>query len=192
MGLILVTGPAEEPLTVSEAKEQIRLEVPEDDNVVLRCLSAARQTVEKRLGRMLVTQTWDLFLDEFPCDGVIRVEHVSPVQSVSFVKYLSAAGVYTTLDTTAYTLSTNRYPATLTPAYGTSWPSPIRDVDAVQVRLVLGYGAGRSVPEDMRHAVAMVFAHFYAHRESVVTGTISSEIADGADALIDSARLWTP
>src|ERR1017187_7840771 len=69
MSLILVTGPAVEPLTAAEAKARLNIGDEISDDVMKSLISASRNMIDGRdgwLGRALVTQTWDLVLDRFP------------------------------------------------------------------------------------------------------------------------------
>ena len=43
------------------------------------------------MGRALLTQTWDMYLDEFPCAGEIIIP-LSPLQSVTSVSYVDQHG----------------------------------------------------------------------------------------------------
>jgi uncharacterized phiE125 gp8 family phage protein len=56
-----------------------------------------------------------------------------------------------------------------------------------------GYGEdGRSVPNQIRHAMLMLVAHWYGTaRESVLIGSISKEIEFGVKSLLDSCRWGT-
>ena len=76
-GLVLVTGPAEEPISLDEAKLYLRigLEQATEDDLLNVLIAAARSRAEERQGRAYLTQTWDLFLDAFP----IQSEQFIPV-----------------------------------------------------------------------------------------------------------------
>lgn len=191
MPAVLVTAPVEEPVTVPEAKEHLRLETSADDNLVLARLTAARQTIERRLGEFLVTQTWDVYLDEFPADGVIRLP-VGPVASITHVKYEDADGDLQTVTSTDYRLDAVSIPARLTPAYGVAWPSPASVTNAVVVRVVVGYGTANAVPEDLKAAILMLLGHWYENREAVVTGTIATQVPESVEAILNTRRVFLP
>ena len=64
--LRLVTAPAQEPVTLAEAKERLRITGDSFDADLHSLLRAARQEIDGSsgwLGRALITQTWDLVLD---------------------------------------------------------------------------------------------------------------------------------
>jgi hypothetical protein len=69
MSLILVTGPAVEPLTAAEAKARLNIGNEVSDDVIKALITASRQMIDGKdgwLGRAINTQTWDLVLDRFP------------------------------------------------------------------------------------------------------------------------------
>ena len=66
MGLRQTTPPAVEPLSLIEAKAHLRLDIPDDDALILGLISAARYAAENLCRRVMVTQSWELTLDGFP------------------------------------------------------------------------------------------------------------------------------
>lgn len=152
MPLILISGPAGEPVTPAEVKASARIDGSEFDSEIALLIAAVRQNAEHRLGRRLITQTVELVLDAFP-DAEIDLR-LPDVQSIVSVKYLDAAGVEQTLASTAYSLvdqGAEVSPTWLLPAYGTSWPDTIAAANVVRVRFTVGYGdAAASVPSAIR------------------------------------------
>lgn len=58
-----------EPVTLPEAKQHARIELPDDDALVASLIRAARRYCETALKSALMTQTWTLMLDGFPAAG---------------------------------------------------------------------------------------------------------------------------
>jgi hypothetical protein len=69
--------------------------------------------------------------------------------------------------------------------FAQSWP-PMQDRSLVTVVAVVGYGAAGTQPVEAIHAIKLIVADMYAHRETAVTGTISSsiQVAATVDALL--------
>ena len=65
-GLTLVTAPASEPVSLTEAKAHLRLDSADDDSLITALIRSARETAEAHMRRALVSQTWRLSLDRFP------------------------------------------------------------------------------------------------------------------------------
>jgi hypothetical protein len=64
------TAPADEPVSLTEAKSQLNLETAEDDDLLALLIAAAREHAEAYCNRGLVTQTVELKLSAFPGQGV--------------------------------------------------------------------------------------------------------------------------
>jgi hypothetical protein len=65
----LTEEPADEPVSVEEAKAQITLETSEDQALLELMISAARRHVESHCNRGIVQQKWEAVLDAFPHYG---------------------------------------------------------------------------------------------------------------------------
>ncbi len=192
----LVTAPESEPVSPTEAKAHLRVDISDDDLYIGTLITAARQRAETITNRSLVTQTWRAWGDGFPAEtdprGFLSIPLSNgPVITVTSVKYTDAAGVLQTLAGTEYTLDNkiaDRVP-TVRPAYGRSWPSTLDDGDSVQVEYQAGYGAAGAVPAPIKAAILQYVGHWYQNREVVITGTIVSETPLAGDTLLWPYRL---
>lgn len=204
MSLTLITGPTEEPVSVSEAKAFIRQDADVDDSLIEMLIRAARQHIDGRdgwLGRALVTQTWDLSLDRFPFlidpiglpmlyDSITPaiVLPLPPLASITSVKYIDPNGATQTLATNAYVVDTASQPGRLAPVFGTTWPSTQLVLNAVTIRFVAGYGAASDVPEGLKLGIEALVAHWYENREAV--GPSLVPLPMHVDALLAPFRIW--
>jgi len=180
MSRTLTTPPTAEPITLAEAKAHLRVDITDDDTLITALIVAAREYAEGVTRRPLVTQTWDLFLDQFSDE----IDLAPNLQSVEHLKYIDGDGNKQTLDSGEYDLDIVRQPGQLLLGYGKGWPS-IRSVrNAVEIRYVAGYGEAADVPQEIKQAMLMHIGHLYRHRESVVIGTISSEVPTATDSLL--------
>lgn len=66
MALQLRAGPAQEPVSLEEAKYFMRLGGTEDDVLVSTLITAARIHIETTIGKVLITESWSYFLDKWP------------------------------------------------------------------------------------------------------------------------------
>lgn len=160
MPLILISGPAEEPVTAAEVKASARIDGSEFDGEIALLIAAVRQNAEHRLGRRLITQTVELVLDAFPA---AEIDLCMPgVQSVTSVKYLDATGTEQTMAGSAYSLVDQGAEISntwLLPASGTNWPGTLAAANAVRVRFVAGYGsAAADVPAAIRQWIIALCA----------------------------------
>jgi uncharacterized phiE125 gp8 family phage protein len=141
MPLKLVTGPAREPIHLAEAKLHLKVEHNADDSLILASIQAARGYAEGFTARQLVTATYDLMLDCFPCSSWICPIEVPrpPLQSVISIIYIDTTGITQTLDPTRYIVDTNSEPGRIMLAYGQSWPPTRVIMNAVTIRFMAGH-----------------------------------------------------
>lgn len=191
MPLSLVTPPAVEPVTLTEAKAHLRRDDTADDTLIATLITAARQNLDGRdgwLGRALVTQTWDLTIDgAFPDEIAVPLP---PLQSVTSVTYVDTDGATQTLATDQYRVLTDRAPAMIVPAHGVTWPSTRDQKAAVTVRFVAGYGDADDVPAPIKAAMLLHIGTMYRDRESVNIGNIVNDLPTYA-ALLAPYRVWS-
>jgi uncharacterized phiE125 gp8 family phage protein len=159
--LKLSTPPAEEPVSLQEARSHLRLESGEDEYLA-GLIIAARRYCETFQSRAYVTQTWDLCLDAFP-PSRIKIP-VPPLQSVTFIKYKDSDGVFQTLDPSTYLVDAFGEPGLICLAYGKSWPATYPEKNSVQIRFVAGYGTAADVLQEIKQAILMKVADLYEHR----------------------------
>lgn len=176
MGLVLITPPVEPVVSLEEAKAHLRVDTAEEDALIEAYIKAATEHVEKATGRALITQTWQYTQDYFPPPGAfMRLPRV-PVQSVTFLKYLDASGVLTTLAATEYLVDLTPYFAEILLGYQKTWPTIRGQRAAIVVEFVAGYGnEPSSVPAPLKAAVLLLLGDLYMSREANIIGTIIQE-----------------
>lgn len=185
-GLDLITAAASEPLTTAAAKAHARIDTSADDAEVDIYVAAARRACESFLKKALIATVYDKRLDwYFPAEIVLPLGPVldgSP-PGVSSVTYIDDAGVSQTLSASDYQVSYGET-CRIRPAYGLTWPSTRPVYDAVTVRFTAGGADAAAIDPVILQAVKMTFADFYDQRESLIVGTIASEIPQSAAMLM--------
>ena len=169
---VLVTPPAETPITVGELKEHVRQTGNEEDAVFEGFIQAATAYLDGYsgiLGRCLVTQTWTQAFDAFPAGNTIRLPF--PDVSAVTVTYRDANNASQTLSAAAYSLTTDEGGSVIVLGSDQSWPDTYARPDAVTVSMTAGYGDAADVPAILRHAVKTLAAAMYEGREGQSTGT---------------------
>ena len=181
MPLQLVTPPAEEPVSLIEAKAHLRVDFSDDDLLITSLISAARQAAETLTGRQIVTARWKLILDCFPGPSLMGVPaglpfslpgHAvmlpkCPVQSVFAIQYLDMSSSTQTMPSTDYTVDVVCEPARITPVFGKIWPICLPQIGAVSITFDAGFGAATAVPEGLKSWIKLRVGSLYAHREEV-------------------------
>lgn len=212
---VLVTPPAQEPVTLADVKAWARVATSADDALLTAILTAARLHVEQIAGLALLTQTWDYWLDMFPYGGLSPLRWTygspyaasvprwtyafpsgeialpyAPLQTVSFVKYVDDTGATATLDPSLYQVDATRLPGRIVPAYGQTWPVARSQPNAVQVEYVAGYGAASTnVPEPLKQAIKVLAATMYEQREATVEAVLQ-DVPLVFLQLVNAYRVW--
>lgn len=187
----LVTAPAAEPLTVSEAKVHLRVDHTSDDSYIESLIQAARVACESYQNRAYITQTRKVYLDDFPCNCRYIELPFAPLQSVSSITYYDVDGNLQTWSSSLYQVDTKAQPGVIMPVFGEDFPETREEkLNAVTITYVCGYGAsGSSVPESIRHAMRLMIGDFYNHREDTVIGNIVNSMPRGVEALLMDERI---
>lgn len=152
------------PITLTEAKKHLRVDHANDDDYIGSLMLAVTSLCEKLQRRVYVSRQLTYYLDEFADE--IRPPY-SPLASVASIKYIDTDGVLQTLANTVYAVDTWHEPGRITLAYGQTWPSIRPVANAVLVTYNAGWADQQSVPDDYKHLVKLLLAHYYENRESV-------------------------
>lgn len=165
MGLQVVTPAASEPITLTEAKAQLRIEFSDDDTLIGSLIKSARSTCEDITKRQLITATYKLTLDCFPAEIIVPK---APLQSVSSIKYYDTDGDLQTLNSDLYQVDAESEPAIIVPAYNQNFPDTRAMKNAVEVEFIAGYGdASTDIPEKIRDACLLYLTWRYEDREGL-------------------------
>ena len=192
MALKLITAPATEPVTSTEAKSHLRVDTTADDTLIGTLITAARQHVEAHLRRALITQTWELVTDAFPVGDVLRLP-LPPLVSVTSIKYTDEDGAESTLSSGLYVVDTDSTKGRVVLKNGETWPSvTLAAANGVRVRYVAGYGEASAVPRPIRQAILLLIGTMYENRESVLVaqGVTVAQLPFGVDALLMPYRIF--
>ncbi len=178
VGLNLVTKPATEPVSLTEAKAHIREDSTDSDAYISLLITAAREWGESFTRRAFIDQTWDLFLDRFPFNNQCIEIPLGTLKSVTTVQYnQSSDGVLTTMPASDYIVDPNRPKGRIALAFDSIWPDTRHQINAVVIRFVAGFGGSvDDVPGEIKHGIKLMVAHFFENREQTVTGTIVTPI----------------
>ncbi|MGV8996393.1 MAG: head-tail connector protein [Parvibaculaceae bacterium] len=183
MTLMLLSGPASEPVMLDEARAHLRLDATDENDLLNAFLVAARVALEARTRRAFVTQSWRLILDAWPQGPVFLP--VAPVSAVTSVTLNDADGPRV-VAATAYDIVLAGDRPRLSSL--TAWPAPTRRIGGIYIDVTAGYGEAADVPAPLRQAIVMLAAHWFEHREPVSIGDGADELPLTVSALIAPYR----
>lgn len=157
-----ITGPSVQPVSVADAKKQLEI-APDDtahDDHLEELIESAREQFEFITKTITVPQVFELLLDNFPTDRIIRLP-IRPVTSLVSVVY-SDEGVTSTLATSVADL--DRKKRNLALKYDQDWPTIAGNHDAVVITVNAGYPQG-TVPRSMKRVMLEEIANRFEFRE---------------------------
>ncbi len=187
MALVLTSGPAIEPVTLAEAKAHLRIDTASEDALIASIILTSRLHIETALGLGLINQTWMMVLDRWPGGGAVDIP-IAPLQAVTAVRVRNSAGTAIAVSPTNYLVDIVSKPPRL--VWNNSAPTfPGVPVNGIEIDLSVGFGAASaSVPGPLKHAILMLTAHWYEHRDPVEIGSSSADIPDAVSDLIAPFR----
>ena len=184
MAALLVTAPASEPVSLAEAKLQLRIVHSDDDQLIASLITAARRVVEARTGLCLIAQDWLCLRDGWPEDGVIELP-VAPLLAVEEIGVFGDDDQKAVIDPAHYIVDAASRPARVMLRGSRLWPRPGRAVNGIGIRVQAGFGPlAIDVPQPLRQAIGLLVAHFYAQRGEEAGGGLPLGLA----ALLDPYR----
>ena len=186
MKTAIVAPPSATPVSLSEMKAQLRYTGTSEETYITALLTKATLHLEEVCSRKFYTQTWKLILDIWLEEIILPF---GQVQSVVSIMYKNEAGDEVTFSSENYNVDQYSTPGRIVLAYGEEWPSEtLFSLNPIEVVFVCGYV---SVPDNLKHAVTLLAAHWFENREPVVVGNMSvSMLPEAIDALIWNYRMF--
>lgn len=186
----LVTGPAQEPISLAEAKAQARITDDNSNTLLASYIATAREAAETYLGRGLYTQTWKLSLDWFANE--IQLPRAAPLQSITHVKYYDSDGVQQTLATSYYDTDTVAEPGTVVLKADQTWPSVQSDRrnKRVEITYVIGHAAVSAIPEIIKQGIRLYVTYLDLDRDGMEEN--ANKAREAAERCWSDRVYWTP
>lgn len=198
--IVQVTPPAAEPISLSLAKNHLRVDISDDDTLIGLLISAARQVAEAYTQRAFITQTLKALYPVWPDEKTYGTEDNGrdglwipspPCTAVSLVKYYDQDGTEQTLDTSLYQVDLYSEPARIQIAPNQAWPIlEAQKINPISVQFVTGYTDATAF-QTAHPAIAIgmlkLIADAYKFREDNVTASIARLGGDSAAQSLFSA-----
>lgn len=164
-------APVEEPITLAEAKEWLRVDSSDEHELITALISAARRSVEKNLSRSIIERTMQAKVDSFAYLYRIPFPPVTDVTAVSYYNTESPQ-ILTPLNPSDWIVHADR--GILEMKRDIEVPTYDHRLDAIHITFKTGVDVTSSpegtLPSDMLTAMKMIMASMYENRESVTIG----------------------
>lgn len=168
MPLSVVTPFSGLPLSLADAKLQLRITTTDDDTLITQLLSSAAANIESRARRVLLPTVFRLTLPEF--DDIIWLPR-GPLQSVDSFQYLDTDGETQTVPAELYHVI-NGQPDRIVLAADQTWPDTAEHPEAVTVQFTSGYENAAALPPQLVQAIRLEieqqFEEHDANRERAI------------------------
>jgi uncharacterized phiE125 gp8 family phage protein len=168
---VLIQPPALEPVPLADAKLYLRLDGPDEDELVAALVTAARLLVEAASGRMLIRQVWRLFLDRAPAPGRLLLP-LGPALEIVEIRRIGADAGLTLLDPDDWPLIPGAEPPAL-------MVPPLQLTGTLSLDIAFGFGpAPADVPAPLRQAILRMVARWFEQRGDRIESEPASLPAD--------------
>ena len=176
----LLAGPAEEPVSLAEAKAFLKVDDNAEDGLITTLIGAARLHIEGVTGRALMAQSWRIVLDGWPDNGVVRLP-VSPLISVTGILATDDHGGSHELALAQFLSEPDRL---IVPRVVVGMPM-LQPRQGIEIDYVAGYGTEpEDVPGDLRQALLGLVAHWHEHRDAVIVAGSGAIVPSGFDRVV--------
>lgn len=162
-------------LTLQEAKDHLRVDVEDDDSLIMDCVRSATDFVQKYTNQLFLSGQYCIYLDEKEWENHKAVEvWLYPIISINSIKYINTSGEETTLDSANYTTDVVSYPARIMllnkPAVKQNTFNQFR------IYVTAGFIDKYKINPEIIGWVKIMVGFFYEIRQSEYTGVITSKI----------------
>jgi uncharacterized phiE125 gp8 family phage protein len=172
------------PITLAEAKEHLRVEATDtdEDALITSYIAAAGATIERETGYVVTGQRDEtIVLDGFEAQIVLPLRPVD--EDAVTISYLDTDDASQSL--TAFRAFTKDKLTRLV-STDDDWPRASSKKGAVSIGISAGYADIADIPADLKIAAKLLIAHWYANREAVNVGNISTSLPFAAKAMLEN------
>jgi uncharacterized phiE125 gp8 family phage protein len=184
---VLVSPPDEAIVSTEDAKLHLHVDGTIEDGLVESLVAAATSHLDGYtgiLGRALVSQVWRQDFDSFGR----RLRLPLLAASIVSVTWRAGDGSISTIEDDSYTLQHDALGSTVRFSDSFSFSSDLYETAAIAVTFVAGYGEAEDVPQALRQAILLLVGHWYANREAVNVGNITTALPMSVEALVAPYR----
>ncbi len=184
MTAYLLAGPAEEPVSLAEAKAFLKVDDTAEDGLITTLIGAARLHVEGVTGKALLAQSWRIVLDDWPDGGVVKLP-VAPLVSVTAISAVDDHGGSHDIALAQFLSEPDRL---IVPRVVVGMPV-LQARQGLEIDYVAGFGTEpQDVPADLRQAVLGLVAHWHEHRDAVIVAGSGAVVPSGFDRALAPYR----
>ena len=176
----LLAGPAEEPVSLVQAKAFLKVDDSAEDGLITTLIGAARLHLEGVTGRALLAQSWRVVLDAWPDNRMVKLP-VTPFIGVTGITAYDSDGAGHDVPLAQFSSAPDRL---LLPANVAGMPL-LRERQGIEIDYVAGFGtAVEDVPADIVQALLVLVGYWFEHRDAVILAGSGAVVPSGFDRLV--------
>ena len=185
MRLRQVSTSYDEPITVEELREHLRIEHNDEDSYLTLLISSARALAENFIDGIIADREYLMIIDGFSSYIELPVRPVNP-ESLTIV-YFDENGDSQTI--AGYEYKSDLFKTIIYPAYGESWPATETGFNKVTITFTSGLaGAEGAMPNDVKHAILMLASTLYDQREDHTAQVRLHDVPTSSQMLLDGYK----
>ena len=175
----------DEPISVEELRQHLRIEDNDEDSYLLMLIGSARALAENYIDGIIADREYLLTLDGFSSSITLPLRPVDP-DSIT-ITYFDEAGDSQTI--AEYEYKSDSFKTIVFPAYNESWPITEAGFNKVTITLTAGLaGAEGSMPLDVKHALLMIAGTLYDQREDHTAQVRLHDVPTSSQMLLDGYK----
>jgi uncharacterized phiE125 gp8 family phage protein len=163
MSLRVVNAAESDPVTLDQAKAQLRITDASQDDLIAGLIAAATISAETLVQRFFMKRTveWVLPAWRYPIALPIAPVAADGVNSIGYVDWSTAQ--QQTLDASLYVVQTRGPSVRIVPKYQVIWPIIFAYApEPVVINFDAGYTDADSVPKNVKSAILLTLRHLYS------------------------------
>lgn len=182
MNALLLERPRMEPVSLGDMRDWLRVETPDEDDIIASLIVAARERVEAQTGIKLMHQSWRLRMEWR--DGIRRFRSaLRPIIAIEAMRLIRADDGIIPVASEDVLLRRDDRESLLVLRDHVEVPA---DVAGVEWDVTCGMAAlPAQVPHPLQQAIRLLAAQWYAHRGD---GAASQEVPAAVTALLAPHR----
>jgi uncharacterized phiE125 gp8 family phage protein len=174
------------PVTLDQIRAHLRIDGEAQDSYLLELAEAATALVEAESGKLMITQSWRVFLDEWPESAVVELP-LAPVRAVSAFTVYGQDDSPLAVAPESWHADLISEPARLA---GLASIYSFRKINGFEIDLLCGYGdTATEVPDQLIRAVLLAVAHWFEFAGAPQDVARRGVLPSGFDRLLAPYRM---
>ena len=180
------------PVSLTEAKLHLKVDISTDDALIQNLIIAATHLSEEYTNRFFLNTDVVMTCSDWSDLNALFKSNVTYDYSTNTIKYYAPGdgNTFTTWNNLNYNVVIEYQPAQVSIRENKTFPSIQNRSDAIQITYKSGYGSSATnVPQEIKQAILLTIGNFYSNRSSVVVGRISTELPLNVKWLLNTYKV---